>query len=124
MNDNMIGCTCMEPGCLACKLTLARATIADLRGKAEGLEAIVSRLPKTADGARVVPLDSAWAIVDFYGRPCDPVEGTVCLDEDWKGFAVQLLLPGNNPAMRTMKYLPVGDCYSTREAAEAAEEQP
>jgi hypothetical protein len=74
----------------------------------ERLRAIVAKLPKTADGAPVVP-----GMTLFYIHPKGKVYSVLIgfdLDETWVNYAA------NGDRAR----LGIGDCYSTRAAAEAA----
>ena len=86
------------------------------------LREIVGKLPKTADGVPVTLGDAAFYPFNFYGEPALPQTGTVVMaDDDCAKYKVQLMLAGHNPAIETLAYKSVAECYSTREAAEAAE---
>jgi len=91
-----------------------------LRGQLEELAASIDKLPKTGDGVRMVPGRRYW----FLNKRCwflpensgDVVEG-YCLDVSSQSTPVQLeIYECQGPITR----LP-SRCYSTREAAEAAE---
>ena len=85
-------------------------------------QAVVEKLPKTADGVRVSLGDEVWYPLDFYSdkTPAATSCAVVMSDEGCSKWAVQAWLPGRNKAFTTMKMLAVSDCYSTREAAAAA----
>lgn len=84
------------------------------RDRIKDLEAIVSRLPHTADGVPVVPGDEVWHPdylwrsweVDYDG---DAFEYTVAINPDRKG--------------NEWDEAYVSDCYSTPQAAEKASKQ-
>ena len=100
-------------------LRVGEMTFQGAMQKIAELQAIVDKLPKTADGVTVVLGDEAWYPKNFYGEPIPPVVGWLVEGEDGDGYAVQFMLPGHNPIMET---LPVIQCYSTQAAAEAAKE--
>jgi len=99
-----------------------RRQLAAMTERAETTEAVVKKLPKTADGVRVSLGDEVWYPLDFYSdkTPAATSCAVVMSDEGCSKWAVQAWLPGRNKAFTTMKMLAVSDCYSTREAAEAA----
>ena len=80
----------MCPACLA-------QTCAEQAGKIERLQAVVAKLPKTADGVRVVP-------------------GMTVYHRDWQGKVTEERTSWAPPYPKVFCC-----CYSTREAAEAAE---
>jgi len=82
----------------------------------------LQKLPKTQDGVRLAPGDSAWHAHDLHGRPCEPVEGKVEWHGDPYAFLTRLRLPAGKNLMDVLCYHPIEECYSTREAAEAAED--
>ena len=103
-------------------LRVGEMTFQGAMQKIAELQAIVDKLPKTADGVTVVLGDEAWYPKNFYGEPIPPVVGWLVEGEDGDGYAVQFMLPGHNPIMETLCELPVIQCYSTQAAAKAAKE--
>ena len=83
--------------CYKKQLTAAQARIAEL-------EAVVAKLPKTADGVPVLP-----------GMTFFDIEPWVCNAIDDKGRALRVNIA--TMQVRAVNY--VCDCYSTKEAAEA-----
>lgn len=81
--------------------------IEELGGECERLQAIVDKLPVTADGVPVVP-----QIDDLY-HPSRPKCG-ILNDETQVEF--------DDTGAGDWHYHPVGECYSTEEAAQAAKE--
>lgn len=103
------GCCTDENGRIGfcTRLTRAYTRIADL-------QAIVEKLPKTKDGVPVVPFTTPdlWALLDgdlFYIYSLDWLRADVC-----KGS-------NQNDTGETFRF-EINECYSTREAAEAAKE--
>jgi len=81
------------------------------KAKNERLRAIVDRLPKTADGMRVIPgADTVWYFHHGGWQHCE-IETSLPEDCQW------------NCVVLREQNLPPG-CYSSREAAEAAKEKP
>jgi len=82
---------------------------ADLRRRCAELEALVDRLPETQDGVRVVPGMSIYLLRDgeifeILVTEIQHYDGAWEVYYDWDCY-------------------PVDECYSTREAAEAAGEE-
>lgn len=93
------------------------------------LEAIVNRLPETADGVPVVPGDTVWWPYDDRDFGEGPHEMEVgqfwkwsSEQEDWEddkcGIAVPCAYIEHDWVSRDLR-----DCYSTREAAEKAQKK-
>ena len=83
----------------------AEADYKTMEGWRDKAAAVVKKLPKTADGVPYVPGDPLWApLVPWENTPTSYM---FCIGQD----------PGNWP-VRSGKA--IKDCYSTREAAEAA----
>ncbi|MDF1700818.1 MAG: hypothetical protein P1V36_06635, partial [Planctomycetota bacterium] len=79
------------------------------------LEAIVGRLPLTADGVRVVPGDLPWFEFDGAMRQADDISLDSRSNRD--GSFGMAFIVGDD-----CEWIPLSDCYSTREAAEKARE--
>jgi hypothetical protein len=80
------------------------ALMEEATAEIERLQAIVGRLPKTADGVPIAPGDVVWLI----GSHCDPFQVTI-LNE----------IVIRYPDKETSSHYPSW-CYSTRKAAEQA----
>jgi len=88
---------------------------------AAGLKAIVDKLEKFRDGTPAYIGDAAWHRDELW-RPNDMNgAGQVHYEEtdDWR-MNWQAWFSGTNPAQGAQ--YPVGECYPTRDAAEAAKE--
>lgn len=93
-------------GCCACELESKAAEIKRLR-------AVVGKLPKTADGVPVVP-----GVDRVFWMGCHPENAGVPLEVADDGY---VRFRGNKfQGFVDGALVMVGDCYSTREAAEAA----
>lgn len=81
--------------------------LSDALARIDELEAIVAKMPRTADGVPIVAGDKLWCLLaGGFTRQIDVkcgIEGTVMLDGDYYFTTCQ-----------------PGDCYSTKEAADAA----
>lgn len=88
----------------------------NLQDRIRELEAIVEKLPLTADGVRVLPLDKVWANVPCFGSPveCEVGNPSDSAWYEWYDDDVR----GPDPA-----WISVSNCYSTPEAAKAAKVQ-
>ena len=89
---------CDEPGCGHCRLELQAADVI------ERLQAIVGRLPKTADGVSIVPGDVLHHVLD---------------DVHWQAVAV-LCLSESDDQGAPLSLLTFDRWFSTNEAAEKA----
>jgi hypothetical protein len=98
-----------------CGASLIR-TAAD---RLEELERVVGKLPKTADGVPVVPGDQVWHPLHIGKRPC-----TVFGGENWPTeYEVTIILGiGEDNFVNRSDTVSVTECYSSREAALAAQE--
>ncbi len=98
-----------------CSICVVRVVAAQLLVKSVAaadrlaeLEAIVAKLPKTADGIPITPGMVVWEIINY------PV-GTHCIDNAIvSGEEVVILVDAETDVVRA------SECYSTREAAEAS----
>ena len=94
-----------------------------LRIQLEQAKAIIDKPPKDAEGLTRLPGDEVWYPKDLYGKWCPPTAGIVAWDDGRERYCVELMLPGQNPAVVTECGRPVEHCYSTPEAAEKAKEK-
>ena len=88
-----------------------------MQERAEEAEAVVEKLPKTADGVSIVP---GMTVYIFVGGHIDEREvrgpyGLACL---------LVREPARHGACEGTRHELAGSCYSTREAAETAREKP
>jgi hypothetical protein len=83
----------------------------------EELQAIVDKLPKTADGVPVVPGMRLWSRSMWCVQPMEVVS-LDDLSSDWPA-TVRMEGASNDGQASTYRWH-VQACYSTREAAEAA----
>lgn len=93
-------------------------SIEKLRAERDELRAVVERLPKTADGVPVHPGDEVW-----YGRlgPRGGMKGPHSYTVTVYGEVGDIHATGEEGGYMSESYgLRVSECYSTREAAEAA----
>ena len=89
---------------------------ADLSREVERLEAIVRRIPLTADGVPVVPGDVVWGKIGLSAR-----EGVVVWHSGKSADGLSCFSCGTGPqATEHTGYRSIDKCYSTREAAEKA----
>jgi hypothetical protein len=94
--------------------------LAEAEARAEAAEAVVAKLPKTADGVPVVPGQTVFAnwphgpTVRCYAKHEAHGPDMVVFGEG------STVVNGLSCGIRVF----VSDCYSTREAAEAAKESP
>ncbi len=88
----------------ACPICLRDDEIKDLRAEIEQLREKVDKLPKTADGVRVIPLIDTYVFHPVFG------DCIIIANHQARPWTTELM--GN--------VVSVADCYSTREAAEAA----
>lgn len=92
--------------------------------RAEALEAVVAKLPKTADGKPVVPgVDAVWYNRDFYGKYCDPWELNVVVDAAYAHPIAAGLSPRKKNETKISISIRCDVCYSTPELARAAAER-
>jgi hypothetical protein len=83
------------------------------KARAEAAEAVVAKLPKTADGVPITPGMELWGSLGWNNEPAKAtLRGTYA-----EGYSVGTPEWG-------MNVRPEVECYSTREAAEAAKESP
>jgi hypothetical protein len=85
----------------------------------EELEGVVGKLPKTADGVPVVPGDQVWHPLHIGKRPCTVFGGE---DEPTEYEVTIILSIGEDNFVNRSDTVSVTECYSTREAALAAQE--
>lgn len=90
------------------------------------IKELEAKLPKTVDKVSVSLGEQVFYPFGFYEdrMPAAQSGVVVMADDDCAKWAVQLMLPGRNKAFTTLAYRKVCECYSTREAAEAAKEKP
>jgi len=88
--------------------------VEQLRKIVEQLRKIVEKLPVTADGVSVIPY------MDFIYHPSRPTWSLQAYG-DKEQSAMDVCRPASDCAMKHI-VVPVSECYSTREAAEAAHE--
>ena len=90
--------------------------IGELQAENERLAAIVGKLPLTADGVPVVPcVDTVWdwrTTIGSRGK------------KTWVECQVEIAQPYNEAFYNYVDPKDVPKCYFTREAAEAAKQQP
>jgi hypothetical protein len=95
--------------------------ITQLRDENKRLTEIVGRLPKTADGVRVLPGDRVWHpqhVGKIGGLVIVGEDGTMPPEDDgW--FSNANLQITDSFVSRSIE-VQIDECYSTREAAEAA----
>ncbi len=102
-------------GGLRCQLSQAKA-------ENERLEAIVDKLPKTADGVSVAPGDSVYR--QWWNQPTLIIEyQVVSLPEDKKIGRPRIVHRAACIPSYSTGWKLVSKCYSTRKAAEAAKEE-
>lgn len=91
----------------------SREYISDLEAEIEQLEAIVDKLPITADGVSLVPIvDGCYTVINGNVEMC-----YVTHHEDNRGWIARVVRWDMD------RNIEIGYCYSTREAAEAAREE-
>lgn len=83
----------------------------EMNGRVAALEAVVARLPRTADGVPILLGGAVWAGQPYFGMSEEACEWTVVSLAT--GTAI-IMRQGRSRAAA------FSDCYSTREAAEAA----
>jgi hypothetical protein len=85
----------------------------------EELERVVGKLPKTKDGVPVVPGDLVWHPLHIGKRPCTVFGG----ENDPREYEVTIILGmGKDNFVNKSDTVSATECYSTREAALAAQE--
>lgn len=106
----------------------AHISAVEIIGKLEAenarLRGIVEKLPKTKDGATVVPhCDSVWAVVNGQVFECSEWSGQeVAGNSTWQGEGDVRIVSRRGKILDQSGAL-VSECYSTREAAEAARKE-
>jgi hypothetical protein len=89
-----------------------RSAIAVAQQRIAALQAIVDRLPKTRDGVPITPGMEVWTRRLYDGKLFSARVEKIVIDED----GLYLVLAGSGARVRDPD-----ECFSTREAAEAAE---